>query len=245
MAQKDFLLDKGRYRARVARTDAELAQCHALRSAVFRGGAPDVDAFDERCLHVMVHDGQTNGLVCCFRVMRLTSGAAIGQSYAAQFYALDALEHFDGPMFEMGRFCIVPHTSDPDILRVAWGAMTRLVDEAEVKLLFGCSSFAGTRAETYLDTFALLQQRHLAPIRWRPRIKAPSVVRLGDSGPNPDPKRGMANMPPLLRTYLMMGGWVSDHAVIDADLGTLHVFTGLEIAAIQPARKRLLRAVAG
>jgi len=55
----------------------------------------------------------------------------------------------------------------------------------------------------------------------------------------------MANMPPLLRTYLMMGGWVSDHAVIDADLGTLHVFTGLEIAAIPPARKRLLRAVAG
>ena len=92
MAQTDFLLDKGRYRARVARTDAELAQCHALRSAAFRGGAPDVDAFDARCLHVMVHDYQIDSLVCCFRVMRLSSGAMIGQSYAAQFYSLDALE---------------------------------------------------------------------------------------------------------------------------------------------------------
>jgi hypothetical protein len=32
--------------------------------------------------------------------------------------------------------------------------------------------------------------------------------------------------------------------VIDRSLGTLHVFTGLEIARIPPARKRLLRALA-
>jgi hypothetical protein len=41
-----------------------------------------------------------------------------------------------------------------------------------------------------------------------------------------------------------MGRWVSDHAVIDHDLGTLHVFTGVEIAAIPPARARALRAIA-
>ena len=52
-------------------------------------------------------------------------------------------------------------------------------------------------------------------------------------------------MPPLLRSYLAMGGWVSDHAVVDAHLGTLHVFTGLEINVIPPARKKLLRAIAG
>ena len=51
----------------------------------------------------------------------------------------------------------------------------------------------------------------------------------------------MATLPPLLRSYLMLGGWVSDHAVIDQDLNTLHVFTGLEIAAVPPARARLLR----
>jgi hypothetical protein len=40
-----------------------------------------------------------------------------------------------------------------------------------------------------------------------------------------------------------MGGWVSDHAVIDKQMDTLHVFTGLEISAIPDARKKLLRAV--
>jgi len=249
MAQTDTLLDKGRYSARVARTDADMAQCHALRSATFRGGAPDADAFDALCLHVMVHDTLGDKLVCCFRVMQLASGASIAQSYAAQYYTLDALQQFEGPMFEMGRFCIAPDAPDPDILRVAWGAMTKLVDDAGIKLLFGCSSFEGTQAEAYLDTFALLQNRHLAPSRWLPRVKAPAVIRFAERlrmrTAAPDLKRAMAAMPPLLRTYLMMGGWVSDHAVVDKDLGTLHVFTGLEIAAIPPARKRLLRAVAG
>ena len=56
--------------------------------------------------------------------------------------------------------------------------------------------------------------------------------------------RSVSLKPPLLRSYLAMGGWVSDHAVIDRQMGTLHVFTGLEIAGIPPNRARLLRALA-
>lgn len=55
----------------------------------------------------------------------------------------------------------------------------------------------------------------------------------------------MLELPPLLRTYLLMGGRVSDHAVIDTELDTLHVFTGLEIAAIPGAGARALRALSG
>jgi L-ornithine Nalpha-acyltransferase len=64
-------------------------------------------------------------------------------------------------------------------------------------------------------------------------------------GAGPDPRRAALSMPPLLRTYLAMGGWVSDHAVVDRALNTLHVFTALEIAAIPPARARALRLIAG
>ncbi|MBC7156652.1 MAG: ornithine-acyl-ACP acyltransferase, partial [Rhodobacteraceae bacterium] len=133
------------------------------------------------------------------------------------------------------------------IVRVAWGAMTRFVDETGVEMLFGCSSFAGTEAAAYSDAFALLAQRHLAPRRWLPRVKAPDVFRFARvlRRTRPDLRRALAAMPPLLRSYLTMGGWVSDHAVVDRDLDTLHVFTGLEIRAIPPARARLLRAVAG
>mgnify|MGYP002648902638 CR=1 FL=1 len=49
----------------------------------------------------------------------------------------------------------------------------------------------------------------------------------------------------LLYLFTFVGGWVSDHAVMDRQLGTMHVFTGVEIKAIPPARARALRALAG
>jgi putative hemolysin len=242
-------LAKGRYRARLAQDGADLDAARRLRTLAFRG--PDADRldgddFDATCAHVLVEDIRSGALVCCFRLLHFRSGAEIGRSYSAQFYELSALSDFDGPMVEMGRFCIHPDWQDPDILRLAWGAMTAYVDHAGVEMLFGCASFSGTEARDYTDAFALLRDRHIAPKRWLPRVKAPAVFRFAARlRRKPDLKRAQAKMPPLLRSYLMMGGWVSDHAVIDRDLGTLHVFTGLEIRAVPPARARLLRAVAG
>ncbi len=251
-------LRRGRYTARVAESDDDLRRAQELRFLSFvagSGAAPgadraagrDADAFDTLCTHVLVEETRSGALVCCFRLLPLQSGGDIGRSYSAQYYNLSALEAFDGPMVEMGRFCIHPDWKDPDILRVAWGAMTGFVDRAGVEMLFGCSSFHGTKAETYLDAFALLKEAHLAPKRWLPRVKAPNVFRFAQRlrQRRPDMRQAMLAMPPLLRTYLMMGGWVSDHAVVDRDLNTLHVFTGLEIRAIPPARARLLRAASG
>ena len=244
-----FDMAKGRYRARIAQGTPDLEAAQRLRTLAFRGPEArrlDHDDFDAACRHMLVEDIASGTLVCCFRLLQLSSGAEIGRSYSAQFYELSALAAFDGPMVEMGRFCLHPDWHDPDILRVAWGAMTALVDREGVQMLFGCSSFHGTEAAEYFDAFALLRDRHIAPKRWLPRVKAPAVFRFAARlRRKPDLKRAQAKMPPLLRTYLMMGGWVSDHAVIDRDLGTLHVFTGLEISAVPPGRARLLRAVAG
>lgn len=242
-------LAKGRYLARRAETPGDLQAAQRLRHIAFHGYRPagglDRDAFDRICTHILIEDRSTNRLVGCFRMLPFQAGVEIERSYSAQFYELSALRRFDGPMVELGRFCLHPQAHDPDILRVAWAAMTRYVDDHGVGMLFGCTSFRGTEAESYRDAFAILTQRHLAPGRWLPRVKAPSVFRFARAlrQYRPDVKRAMQAMPPLLRTYLLMGGWVSDHAVVDRDLNTLHVFTGLEVSAIPPARKRLLRAM--
>jgi putative hemolysin len=242
-------ITKGRYRARLARCEADLRAAQRLRSKAFFGDAShpaglDADRFDPVCDHVLVERMSDGALVCCYRFMTLGSGGEIEQSYAAQYYELSNLRGFEGRMVELGRFCIDPDATDPEILRVAWAAMTLYVDQTGVEMLFGCSSFAGTDASAYLDAFAVLKARHLAPKRWLPRIKAPNVFRFAARlRRKPDLRRAMMRMPPLLRTYLMMGGWVSDHAVVDTQMNTLHVFTGVEIGAIPDTRKRLLRAL--
>jgi putative hemolysin len=238
----------GRYRWRYASSPEDLAAARALRTRAFRGEDADLDAdaYDDICTHVLVEETASGDLVCCFRFLPLAHGGEIGRSYSAQYYELSALAAYPGRMVELGRFCIAPGRGDPDILRVAWGAMTRFVDETGVEMLFGCSSFHGTDAQAYADAFAMLKERHLAPTRWLPKVKAPDVFRFAlRLRRKPDARRAMLTMPPLLRSYLAMGGWVSDHAVVDRDLNTLHVFTGLEIGAIPPARARALRAVAG
>ncbi len=239
-------LSKGKYRARQSRDSRDIRAAQSLRAHAFGLKCDlDVDRFDSICDHILVEDVASNALVCCFRMMPL-SGETVSHSYAAQYYELGALQSYQGRMVEMGRFCIGPDLNDPDILRVAWGAMTRFVDEQQIDLLFGCSSFAGIEAEAYHDAFTMLKEHHLAPKRWLPRVKAPDVFRFAArlTG-QADVRKARALMPPLLRTYLAMGGWVSDHAVVDRQMNTLHVLTGVEIGAIPPARKRLLRAVAG
>lgn len=246
MAAAGLSLTKGRYRARIAEIPQDVEAAQALRGLAFHTSGPDRDEFDGLCTHLLVEHRRSGTLVCCFRMLPLNDGSEIARSYSAQYYELSALESFEGKMVEMGRFCIHPDWHDPDILRVAWGAMTAYVDENDVQMLFGCSSFAGTETSAYLDAFAMLKARHLAPKHWWPRVKAPHVFRYAARlRRKPDAKKAMVKMPPLLRTYLMMGGWVSDHAVVDPQLNTLHVFTGLEIQAIPPSRKRLLRAIAG
>ena len=245
---------KGRYEVFTATDDDDIRAAQRLRWLCFIGArqgladqdALDADEYDQRCHHVMIRDRASGRVVACFRMLTLSGGAEIGESYSARFYNLSRLAGYGGRMAEIGRFCIHPEWGDPDILRLAWAALARHVDDEGIEMLFGCSSFLGTDFRSYEDAFAMLRERHLAPRRWLPRVKAPQVfrfarvLRLRQS----DPRAAMAAMPPLLRSYLAMGGWVSDHAVVDAQLGTLHVFTGLEIRAIPPARAKLLRAVA-
>ncbi len=235
-------LERGRYRVRFADNEADISASQSLRKLAFADAAMgmETDSYDAQCDHVLVEEIETGKLVASYRLMQM-AGDNINQSYSAQYYDLNALRHFEGPLLELGRFCIHPDHNDPEILRVAWALMTRVVDGQGITMLFGCSSFAGCDATPYTEAFSMLKARHMAPDQWRPLNKAPDVVNFQDA---PVPTKTLRKIPPLLRTYLAMGGWVSDHAVVDRDMNTLHVFVGVEIAAIPEARKRLLRAVA-
>lgn len=242
-------LARGGYVARLAASDADVAACQRLRHLCFveaarlpvRDAGLDMDRFDDACDHVLVEDA-TGRLVCCCRVQVFATLGAMQLGYTGQFYDLSDLD-VPGPYVELGRFCVAPNVIDADVVRLAWGMLARIVDALGAKLLFGCSSFSGLDAHAYADCFDLLAARHLS---CTVGVKAAEVVRFAaDAGPVRDRRAALALVPPLLRTYLSMGGWVSDHAVIDREMNTLHVFTGVEIERVPPARAAALRAVAG
>lgn len=241
-------LKRGRYLVRFASTADDVARAQALRGRAFRaGGRTDAEAYDACCQHVLIEDASNGALVATLRFRVFRSGADTRLSYAAQYYDLASLSAFPDAMVELGRFCLHPDWHDPDILRLAWGAIAGLVDRERAAMIFGCVSFRGTDPAAYPDAFAALRDCHLGPGRWRPRVKSPRVIPFAQcpATGRTDPRAAQAQMPPLLRSYLAMGGWVGDHAVVDAELDTMHVFTALEVERVPPARARSLRQVAG
>ena len=234
----------GRYRARFASSQIDISAAQALRYQCFKLSNKvglDVDGFDAICQHVLIENLKTAKLVCCYRMLSFDNGKNISRSYSSQFYDLKAIESYTEPMIEVGRFCIDPGVNDPSVVLTAWAALAQVVDQNQIALLFGCSSFEGIEKEKYLDSFALLRDRYMAPDHWRPKIKAAQVFNYSkDMIYKVDKKKALLNMPPLLKTYLSMGAWVSDHAVVDLNMKTLHLFTGMEVSKIPKSRKQFL-----
>ncbi|MGB1235774.1 MAG: lysophospholipid acyltransferase family protein, partial [Planktomarina sp.] len=114
-----------RYVVRIADTSDDMQAALALRAACFRQGADDRDAWDDLCTHIVVKDA--GRVVCTFRTLLFKNGSDIANCYAAKCYDLSNLSNFPHPMIEVGRFCICPSITDPDVLRTAWAALTRMV----------------------------------------------------------------------------------------------------------------------
>lgn len=231
---------RGRYAVRFARTAADRRACQRLRHLAFFGhDGVDADQFDTHCQHLMVEDRAAR-LVSTLRIWLIPPGTDAAQGYAGQSYDLTALARRAAPMIEVGRFCVAPDVCDTDVVRLVWAALTRLVDQEKVALLFGCTSFPGVDPAPHAHSFARLAEHHLGPDGQRPRPKVAELIDFANLPAGP----GRHPMPPILRSYLAMGGWVGDHAVVDRAMNTLHVFTCVDVAAVPPARARALRAIA-
>ncbi|MFO6463031.1 GNAT family N-acetyltransferase [Jannaschia sp. KMU-145] len=207
----------GRWRVRLGEDAGDALR---LRSAAFRGGGCDRDAFDAEAHHLTVAGAE--GVVAC---ARLTVQHDATAGYTGQFYDLGAFAKAFPRALEVGRVALAPSLNDPDVPRLLLAAMAQVVIAERIGALYGCSSFPSDGAG-----MARLRGRE-APAAWRPRPTASETVALPD---RPGP------VPPLLRGWLALGAGVSDRAVIDRDLDTLHVFTALPVASIPPARAAAL-----
>lgn len=235
-------------RARLAATPGEVRAAQALRHLCFREarGLPprpdglDRDGQDPDCLHLV--GGEGGEPVATARLRLFPDRAAAEGGYAAGTHDLGCLPAVPGLLAEIGRVCVRPGAPEAAALRALWGGLTRIADAEGVGLLFGCSSFEGADPAPHLGALALLGHGHLAPGASAPR--AAETLDLAALPPPLDRAAALRGVPPLLRTYLAMGGRVGRHAVVDRELATIHVLTLVETAAVPPARARALRALA-
>lgn len=233
-------LDFKNFRVRLADTPAELDASQALRYRVFyeemkatpspevRARQRDFDAFDDICDHLLVIDADrsngTPGVVGTYRLLRRSVALRHRGFYSAQEYDLDALLHWDGEIVELGRSCVDTGYRSGAVMQMLWRGLAEYVRVHDIELMFGCASFPGTQPAQMGAQLSYLYHYHLAPPALRPRALAHHYVPMAILPQSDfDAQAVLAELPPLIKGYLRVGGFVGDGAVVDHQFNTTDV----------------------
>ncbi len=233
-------LRAGNLGVRVAATPAGIAAVQALRYRVFYrelGAAADAetartgrdrDRFDPIADHLLVVDHAIGagaaGVVGTYRLIRREAAAQPGGFYSAQEYDIAPILGFPGRIMELGRSCVDPAYRNRAAMQLLWRGIAAYVFHYQIDLMFGCASLPGTDPDAVGLELTYLYQNHLAPPAVRPRALPHRFVEMRRLPPALiDPRRAQAQLPPLIKGYLRLGGFVGDGAVIDCQFNTTDV----------------------
>ena len=204
------------------------------------------DRFDPHCDHLTVFDASLRAgedAVATYRLMRGEAARAGEGFYCAGEYDLSPLQRSGRKMLECGRSCVRRGYRDGQALFLLWQGIADYIDAHDSEILFGVASFHGTDPEALAEPLSLLHHRHLAP----PDLRVSAI------GPNARPMqmlpadaidraRAVAMLPPLLKSYLRLGGFVGDGAWIDRDFNTVDVCLVVDAARLSERAQKLYRA---
>ena len=233
-------LRAGALGVRIAATEAEIDAAQALRYRVFfeeMGATPDPlaradhrdrDGYDPVADHLLVLDhaigSGPEGIVGTYRLIQADAAAKVGQFYTAGEYDIEPITSFPGRVLELGRSCVDRHYRGRAVMQLLWRGIAAYVSRNGIDVMFGCASLGGTDPDALAAELTYLGAYHLAPPGVRPPARPARYVdmhRLDLAGV--DPKRMQARLPPLIKGYLRLGGFVGDGAVIDHEFNTIDV----------------------
>ncbi len=228
---------------RLAISADEVDAVQALRYQVFyneMGARPDTatllsardsDEFDAIADHLLVVDHDLGAgpesVVGTYRLVRQSAAAKLGRFYSAGEYDISRLEDFPGQVLELGRSCTAQTYRSRAVMQLLWRGIAAYVFHYGIELMFGCASLHGTDPDALAGELSYLYANHLAPEAIRPRALEHRYVAMNRCDVSLlDARQIMTMLPPLVKGYLRLGGFVGDGAVID------HQFNTTDIAVI-------------
>jgi putative hemolysin len=235
-------IDLSRYRVKLAETEAERAAAQRLRYRVFveemGAGATDeeralrrewdeFDAYFDHLILVDLEPATTDPLdrvVGVYRLMRGDVAAAGPGFYGAAEFDLGPIVASGRPCLELGRSCVAAEHRGGPAMHLLWNGLAGYVLEHGIELLFGVASFRGTDPTPLAEALSFLHHAHLAPPDLRVRAHGPNRLDM-QLLPRAavDPARALQAIPPLIKAYLRLGGFVGEGAFVDRDFNTVDV----------------------
>lgn len=225
---------------RLATTTEELEAAQNLRYRVFyeEMGAQadaatiatcrDSDEFDAIADHLLVVDHDLGegaaSVVGTYRLIRQEEAKRLGRFYSESEYDIGKLNAFPGKKLELGRSCTAAAYRSRAVMQLLWRGIAAYVFHYGIDLMFGCASLSGTDPASLAEELTYLATHHMAPEAIRPRALPSRYVEMRRLDPaSIHPKAALMRLPPLIKGYLRLGGFVGDGAVIDAQFNTTDI----------------------
>jgi putative hemolysin len=225
---------------RLAADEEEIDAAKALRYRVFyeeMAARPtpemaarkrDFDRYDDVADHLLAIDRRASGaerrVVGTYRLIRRSAAAKVGGFYSAAEYDLAPIVKLPGEVLELGRSCVDKRHRTRGTMQLLWGGIADYVWKHQIGLMFGCGSLPGTDPDALAVPLTYLHAHHLAPPELRARALESRYVEMRRRDPATiDSRRALAGLPPLIKGYLRLGGFIGDGAVIDEQFNTTDV----------------------
>jgi putative hemolysin len=241
----------GSLEVRLAATAEDIDNAQALRYHVFyeEMGAEatpemaarrrDFDLYDEHCDHLLVIDHMRktgNKVIGTYRLIRREAAAKCGGFYSRGEYDIAQLLQYPGEILELGRSCIDAEYRTGAVMQILWRGLSAYIFRYDVALMFGCACLPGSDPKAHALPLSYLYYHHLAPPALRTKALPERYVdmrMLPREAFDPDvafnslkldPRSGSNSLPPLIKGYIRVGGFVGDGAVIDHQFNSTDVF---------------------
>jgi putative hemolysin len=223
---------------RLAQTLAEIEAAQRLRYQIFYGemaakptaemaaACRDFDDFDTVCDHLLVIDHELpedEAVVGTYRLIRREMAARRGSFYSASEFDVSRLADYPGEILELGRACVAPAYRGRGI-NLLFRGIAGYASRYNIELMFGCASLPGTDPQALALPLSYLYYYYLAPPALRASARTERYIDMRRIPSHEiDPAVAMFEVPPLLKAYLRLGGFIGDGAVIDEQFQTTDV----------------------
>lgn len=194
------------------------------------------DAFDQHAMHLLLKDrGRVVGV---YRLLNREGAQAAGRFYSESEFDLLPLLSSGRRLLELGRSCLHPDYRGGQGMLLLWSALADYVMETGTEVLFGTASFQGTNLEAVLPSLSLLHEKHLAPEEICPIAHGATAILPEDlKCDDLDRRAAMLAVPPLIKSYLRLGGFVGKGAFLDREFQTIDVLLVLDVARMSESQR--------
>jgi putative hemolysin len=234
--------DPKQYTVKIASSDEELAGAQRLRYRVFveelsasarpeeTAARREWDEFDASFDHLILISSDAaitdplDRVVGAYRLMTDEAARAGRGFYGAREYDLRLITGSGRQSVELGRSCVAKSHRGGAGMHLLWNGLAEYVLSREIELLFGVASFHGADPEPVAEALSYLHHWHLAPPDLRVHAISLNFLEMNRMTRDQiEPKRALQVVPPLIKAYLRLGGFVGQGAFVDHFFNTIDV----------------------